>query len=225
MPIPGASSNAPARVLARDRAYEAIKKAILARTIQPGERLDDDKLQAWLGMSKTPIRQALHALTVEGFVETAAQAYTRVIEPRVDDAVLHLQTIGVFVLGVLDLTLGTLDQARRDELIHDVDRLLAALVNEDIDGSLTASQTYYTHVMELCPNHVLVELSERTLTARAYYVVVAYRALGVQWHEAAAAYRRVRDALATGDPQAVADATKQVFQIEQPDAAMPAGGS
>jgi DNA-binding GntR family transcriptional regulator len=225
MPIPGASSKAPARVLARDRAYEAIKKAILARTIQPGERLDDDKLQAWLGMSKTPIRQALHALTVEGFVEVAAQAYTRVIEPRVDDAVLHLQTIGVFVLGVLDLTLGTLDQVRRDELIRDVDGLVAALENEDIDGSLTASQTYYTHLMESCPNRVLVDLAERTLTARGYYVVVAYRALGVQWHEAAGAYRRVRDALATGDAQGVADATKRVFQIEQPDAVMSAGGS
>ena len=225
MPVPGASSNAPVRVLARDRAYDALRKAILARTILPGERLDDDKLQAWLKMSKTPIRQALHALTVEGFVETVAQSYTRVIEPRVDDAVLHLQTIGVFVLGILDLTLGTLDQEQLDELVRDVDQLLAALENEEIDGSLAASQTYYTHLIQSCPNHVLVELAQRTLVARAYYVVVAYRALGVQWHEAAEAYRRVRDALAEGDPQAVADATKRVFQIEQPDIAVRGGGS
>ena len=225
MPVPGASSNAPARVLARDRAYDALRKAILARTILPGERLDDDKLQAWLKMSKTPIRQALHALTVEGFVETAAQSYTRVIEPRVDDAVLHLQTIGVFILGVLDLTLGTLDQERQDELVRDVDQLVAALENEEVDGSLTASHTYYTHLIQSCPNHVLVELAQRTLVARAYYVVVAYRALGVQWHEAAEAYRRVRDALVEGDPQAIADATKRVFQIEQPDIAMRAGAA
>lgn len=218
MPVPGTSSATTVRVLARDRAYEALKKAILARTILPGERLDDEKLQAWLGMSKTPIRQALHALTMEGFVETAAQSYTRVVEPRAEDAVLHLQTIGVFILGVLDLTLGTLDDSQKADLLNDLDLLVSTLENEDIDRSIGASQAYYARLMRLCPNHVLVQLSERTLAARAYYVVVAYKALGVAWDQAAAAYLRLRDALADGDHQAVADTTAAVFRIDVPSA-------
>ena len=218
MPVPGTSATTTARVLARDRAYDAVKKAILARTILPGERLDDEKLQAWLGMSKTPIRQALHALALEGFIETAAQSYTRVVEPRPEDAVLHLQTIGVFVLGVLDLTVGTLSDLQRTELLQDLGLLIGSLEDEDIDRSIAASQAYYARLMKACPNHVLVELSERTLAARAYYVVVAYRALGIAWDEAAAAYRRIRDALAEGHRQELSDATAAVFRIDVPKA-------
>lgn len=217
MPVPGAVP-AARRVLARDRAYEAVKKAILTRAILPGERLDDEKLQAWLRMSKTPIRQALHTLTLEGLVETAAHSYTRVVEPKAEEAVLHLQTIGVFVLGILDLTLGSVSDAHKAELLQDLDRLIAALNDQDIEGSIAASQKYYTHLIALCPNHVLVELSERTLAARAYFVVVAYRALRIEWDDAAREYRRLRDALAVDDRQAVADATAAVFRIAVPQA-------
>jgi DNA-binding GntR family transcriptional regulator len=202
------------RVLARDRAYEALRTAILDGTIRPGERLDDAELQAWLGMSKTPIRQALHALTIEGFVETAAQSYTRVVEPRVEDAVLHMQTIGVFVLGVLDLTLDRLSAADRDALVADVDRLIAALDAADLDASIAGSQQYYGRLMTLCPNRVLLRLAERTLAARAFYVGVAYRALGIDWPEAAESYRALRTALAAADPRGVDAAEREIFRID-----------
>jgi DNA-binding GntR family transcriptional regulator len=216
MPVPGAPEQQPARVLARDRAYEALKTAILERTILPGERLDDSELQSWLGMSKTPIRQALHALTVEGLVETAAQSYTRVVEPRPADAVVHLQTIGVFVIGVFDLTTDILSEQDRAGLLEEIDALIDALRAEEIEGSLRASQVFYEHLMGLCPNRALIRLGQRSLSARAYYVGVAYRALGVQWHEAVASYSTLREALAAGDAEAVAAAAGQVFRIDMP---------
>ena len=215
MPVPGAAP-APTRVLARDRAYSALKEAILSRAILPGERLDDEKLQAWLRMSKTPIRQALQALTLEGLVETAAHSYTRVVEPRIEDALLHLQTIGVFVLGMLDLTVASLSEDQRAELLQDLDRLIADLNGQDIEGSIAASQNFYAHLIALCPNHVLVELSERTLAAQAYFVVVAYRALGIEWDEAERAYRQLREALALDNREAVSDATAIVFRVDVP---------
>ncbi|QNE35789.1 GntR family transcriptional regulator [Leifsonia shinshuensis] len=214
MPVPGVSEVRQTRVLARDRAYGSLRTAILDGTIRPGEHLDDAELQAWLGMSKTPIRQALHALTIEGFVETAAQSYTRVVEPRVEDAVLHLQTIGVFVLGVLDLTLDGLSAADRDALVADVDRLIAALEAADLEASLAGSQVYYGRLMALCPNRVLLRLAERTLAARAFYVGVAYRALGIDWPEAAQAYAALRSALAAADSRAVTAAEREIFRID-----------
>ena len=225
MPVPGSPSSAPVRVLARDRAYEALKNAILTRTILPGERLDDDRLQAWLGMSKTPIRQALHALTVEGFVETVAQSHTRVVEPRAEDAVANLQTIGVVVLGILDFVFEELGESGRVDVVGDLDRLIEALERADIDGSIAASAAYYARLMTHCRNSVLVEFSARALAARAYYVTTAYRALDVQWEEAAAAYRRLRDAVETGDAQGVADATKVVFRIDLPGPQTPGKAS
>ena len=52
----------------RDRAYEAIKAAILSLSLKPGEPLVERTLAARLGISKTPIRGALVKLEREGLV-------------------------------------------------------------------------------------------------------------------------------------------------------------
>lgn len=52
--------------------------AIEDGTLVPGERLNDDELTAWLGVSRTPVREAIARLVTEGFVEMAANRYTKV---------------------------------------------------------------------------------------------------------------------------------------------------
>jgi DNA-binding GntR family transcriptional regulator len=71
--------NAPLeRDLLRDRAYATIRDAIVDGTLAPGERLRDQELCAWLGLSRTPVRDALNRLEQEGLVETAPQRFTQV---------------------------------------------------------------------------------------------------------------------------------------------------
>jgi DNA-binding GntR family transcriptional regulator len=52
--------------------------AIQDGTLEPGERLNDEQLTAWLGVSRTPVREAIARLESEGLVEMAANRYTRV---------------------------------------------------------------------------------------------------------------------------------------------------
>lgn len=51
-----------------DRAYEAIKSAILFLELKPGARLVERKLAEQLRVSKSPVRDALHRLAGEGLV-------------------------------------------------------------------------------------------------------------------------------------------------------------
>lgn len=213
MPIPSAGTSGPERRLAGDRAYDAIRAAILDGTIGPGERLDDADLQRWLGMSKTPIRRALQTLTLEGFVETAAQSYTRVVRPSPEDALLHLQTAGVIVLGMFDLVLGSATAQDRRGLVALVDQIVAGLEAEDKDRSIAAAGAFYLRLSELCPNRVLVRLTQRTLAARAYYVLVAYSALEQDWGEPTAAYRALRTALDSRRIDDARAAVKRIFRI------------
>jgi len=50
-------------------AYEAIKRRIIGNALKPGEPLNEAALVRDLGVSKTPIREALQQLEIEGFVE------------------------------------------------------------------------------------------------------------------------------------------------------------
>lgn len=53
----------------RERAYQAIKEAIISLKLEPGEKLKESTLVEELGISKTPIREALTRLQHEGLVE------------------------------------------------------------------------------------------------------------------------------------------------------------
>lgn len=50
-------------------AYEALKSSILANQIRPGDYLSENQLAQSLGMSRTPIREAIKVLASEGFLE------------------------------------------------------------------------------------------------------------------------------------------------------------
>ena len=67
MPIP---SDSPAvdRSLLRDDVFRRLRDAIVDGTFQPGEQLKDGELAEWLGVSRTPVREALLRLGTSGLV-------------------------------------------------------------------------------------------------------------------------------------------------------------
>lgn len=83
MPVPVAAASG-GRQLLRDSVFLRIRDAIIDGTLEPGERLLDAELSSWLGVSRTPIREALARLEAAGLVETKPGRYTIVspIDPR-----------------------------------------------------------------------------------------------------------------------------------------------
>ena len=71
MPLPAPSASAT-RICLSDTAYESVRAWILDGTLTPGEPIRDEALAQSLGMSRTPVREALRRLEEEGFVATTA---------------------------------------------------------------------------------------------------------------------------------------------------------
>lgn len=53
----------------RDVVFHTLRKEILTGSLKPGERLMEVKLASQLGVSRTPIREAIRMLELEGLVE------------------------------------------------------------------------------------------------------------------------------------------------------------
>jgi DNA-binding GntR family transcriptional regulator len=77
MPIP-ASGSAVDRSLLRDDVYRRLRDAIVDGTFLPGEQLRDGELAEWLGVSRTPVREALLRLGASGLVVALPGRSTRV---------------------------------------------------------------------------------------------------------------------------------------------------
>jgi DNA-binding GntR family transcriptional regulator len=54
----------------REKAYEYLKASVLSGHFTPGERLTEEHLAKKLGVSRTPIREALHKLESEGLIKS-----------------------------------------------------------------------------------------------------------------------------------------------------------
>ena len=69
----------------REQVYKRISELILSGRIAPAERIMENKLSKQLGVSRTPIREALHVLEMEGFLEAIPRVGYQVKEIRWDD--------------------------------------------------------------------------------------------------------------------------------------------
>ncbi|WP_378739975.1 GntR family transcriptional regulator [Nocardia brasiliensis] len=91
MPVPQ-HEGLVARSLLRENAYRAIRDAIVDGTLAPGERLNDNDLVKWLGVSRTPVREALMRLEQAGLVQTKPGRYT-IVSPLDVRAVRAAQSV------------------------------------------------------------------------------------------------------------------------------------
>lgn len=118
MPVPN-TSPVRRRSLLREDVYRAIRDAIVRGQIAPGEKLVDGELQEWLGVSRTPIREALLRLERTGLV-TAVPGRTTMATPyepeaveqaRVVAAELHALAVKLAVPSLLAADLEALREA------------------------------------------------------------------------------------------------------------------
>lgn len=66
-------------------AYRRIREAILRMEFQPGQRLQEVEIAAWLGISRTPVREAFRRLQAEGLLQSLATRGVVVAEVSIED--------------------------------------------------------------------------------------------------------------------------------------------
>ena len=76
-------------------AYEMLREAIINGIFDPGESLTEERLTTHLGMSRTPVREALVRLTTEGLVRMVDNkgAFVREITPVDVAEILQLRSL------------------------------------------------------------------------------------------------------------------------------------
>lgn len=84
MPIPS-NYSAPVFLSAKDRAFQQIQEWIIDGTLQPGEKINDMELAKAIGVSRTPVREALQMLSIQGFVAMKPGVATTISETDSND--------------------------------------------------------------------------------------------------------------------------------------------
>lgn len=201
MPVPSRAARAPIqRRLLRDEAEAAIREAILAGDFVPGERLDDKALQTWLGISRTPVREALHGLQVQGLVETAAQSYTRVAVPAPEIIGELIETIGVILAGTAYVIVSVVSDDDLSHLVRAIDNVHGAIDRQDAREHLEAAIAFYNILLEKCPNKTLKHYVQTSLVSPSYQFRANIDAWTPRWPMLRLTWRQLERALREQQP-------------------------
>ncbi|WEK13219.1 MAG: GntR family transcriptional regulator [Candidatus Microbacterium phytovorans] len=145
-----------------DEVYTTIGAAILEGRLRPGERLRDVDLAAQLGISRTPVREALQRLERFGLVEVAVGRYTRVSEPddrlRADTAAVTVSFLG----SALRLSLAVCSDDELDGILDAADHVIAAAHAGDRLRLFDASVTMFEGVTRATANSVFIGIMRET---------------------------------------------------------------
>jgi DNA-binding GntR family transcriptional regulator len=190
----------------RDEAYRVLRRLILEGQLQPGERLRDQAIAAWLSVSRTPVREALTRLADEALVEMAPNRYTRVrpIDPR--DADGYPVVAALNGLAALRVASGPISDDVRGRLSDAVERYAWAKLREDAADLVTADDELHATVIEAAGNQVLAQEADRLVPRLRRLEAAVGPALAVGRPDRHAS---LMDALEQGDGQAAAAAVEE----------------
>lgn len=159
MPVRSTTGEQAKRTLLRDTVLERLRTAILDGTFEPGERLYDDQIEQWLGVSRTPVRETINELTRAGLVEISPNRYTRVAVPREEEVVHALQTIGILLRGMVRCAVPQLTPERRAELQTQFSQIADQVRDGGTRRANTSAVELWRSIARDCGNPLLVKPS------------------------------------------------------------------
>jgi DNA-binding GntR family transcriptional regulator len=145
-----------------DGAYAVLKERILHNALPPGHVALEQELADELGMSRTPLREALIRLAEDGLVE---------IQPRRGIRVLPVSPADMReiyeLLYALESTAAELIAARRpardDPVLLALEAataaMEAALARDDLDAWATADESFHRALLDKCGNRRLARMA------------------------------------------------------------------
>lgn len=159
-PIGLPSSPIP-RASLRDQVYEIVLRAIVNRDLAPGHQIRDLDIAESLGVSRTPVREALQRLVDEGLVETAPGAATRVAPIDIEEVRNIYPIVGA--LHALAVRLGAERIGPTEtEALAGANAAFAAAVDEShMAAALAADDAFHEVVLRAADNPELRRTLDR----------------------------------------------------------------
>ncbi|MFU8947855.1 GntR family transcriptional regulator [Mycetocola zhadangensis] len=159
MPIP--ATPAVDRSLLRDDVFGRLRDAIVDGTFAPGEQLKDGDLAGWLGVSRTPVREALLRLGQSGLVVTHPGRSTVVsaLDPHAERdargvvAAMHELAVRESVGHFSDAQLDAMREANR--------RFGVAIELGDVEAALRADDELHAIPVRASGNHALATVLDQ----------------------------------------------------------------
>lgn len=186
--------------LLSDIAYSRLLDALRHGGFKPGDNLSTNRISQLLGISRTPVSQAVRRLAQEGIIQITPGHSISVAAPSFQEALDSVDVRMLLEPTQAALVAGRLPPEAQEKLLKTLD-LMEQAAQEDDRGAWSRADTVYHEILfDYCPNGYLGELlmqsRNRVLrTVTDQYTSQQYIIDGTAEH------RRIAEAIIAGDSQ------------------------
>lgn len=186
---------------AAEFAADAIRDMIYRGTVQPGERLNADELAAELEMSKTPVRDAIQSLKLEGLVEIVPRVgvFVKKMTPQESTDVYRLKKAVEPVAAALAAQRGS--ERARGELRKMLRQLSNATTNENVAKAEKAVNDIHQQLFNMSDSEVIRE-AFRVINGRVRLLRFKNMAQQGRLANSLRQHQAIVEAVAQGDAEA-----------------------
>lgn len=185
-----------------EAAAGAIRDMILADELTPGQRVPEHALARRLGISRTPLREALKLVAAEGLLEHAPNRGAVVANPGPDEVRDMVQVMAALEALAAELACERASDAEITEIRALTHEMLAAYVRRDRPDYFRLNQSIHLGIVAAARNPALSETHGR-LNARCYRVLFMSNERSERWHLAVQDHERMAELLAARDAEAL----------------------
>lgn len=197
------------RSLLRDQAYRILRDAIVSGDLAPGAVIRDTELAERVGLSRTPVREALSRLADDGLVETKPHSWTRVtplLLREVRDAVVVVRAMHELAVR---LAVPVMTERHHDRMRAANKRFAAALEKDDVQAAVDADDALHDVPVTVSGNKVLAATIERQLPIIRRLERLRFGSLlgrrSITWHD------QLIDACEDGDVETAVAITSRIW--------------
>jgi DNA-binding GntR family transcriptional regulator len=151
--------------------YHEIRHKIITKQLKPGQRLPEVNIAAELGVSRTPVREALRRLASEGLVMIIPNSGARLASPSrkementyVVREALECLAAGLAAKNITERALRRLEDTIADEI--------RAFEEKNLELYLEVNEEFHRIIADSSGNRVLAEYIENILARTNAYVM------------------------------------------------------
>jgi DNA-binding GntR family transcriptional regulator len=165
-------ANTPVQFATKAEAvYAELRRRILSGTLEPGASLNQDALAPELGVSVTPVREAVRRLEADGLLEFEAHK-TVIVAPLSREELRQLYDVRL-QLDPHAAALAT--TAATDEALDEIERLARAPISGDAFEQLSFNRFFHRVIYAQCGNAILIDMLDRLWERTDRYRIVLLR--------------------------------------------------
>ncbi|WP_075618722.1 GntR family transcriptional regulator [Paenisporosarcina indica] len=151
MPVP-INHAKPIRISAKENAFNQLQQWIIDGTLRPEEKLNDTELAEALGVSRTPIRESLQLLEVQGFVEMFPGKATQVTKVKKEDIIDLLPPLAALQALAAELVVPNLNEHIIRNLEDMNERFSQAIQIENYFAALKLDEDFHQIIIDAANN-------------------------------------------------------------------------